>query len=64
MKNFILIIFLISFFCSNAFALEPEEVLVVANMNAAKSKGLAKYYMKQRKKKKKNLVLLFMTDKE
>ncbi|MCM2283493.1 MAG: TIGR03790 family protein [Desulfobacula sp.] len=45
-------------------ALEPEEVLVVANANAAKSKGLARYYMKKRQVPNKNLVLLFMTDKE
>jgi len=64
MKNIIAIIFLISFFYSNAFALKPEEVLVVANMNAAKSKKLAEYYMKSRQIPKKNLVLLFMTDKE
>jgi len=64
MKNCIFIIFLISFFCSNAFALKPEEVLVVANMNAAKSKGLAAYYMEARQIPKKNLILLFMTDKE
>ena len=64
MKNYILIILLISFFCSNAFALKPEEVLVVANLNAAKSKGLARYYMELRQIPKKNLVLLFMTDKE
>ena len=47
-----------------AFALDPEEVLVVANLNAAKSKGLALYYMKKRQIPKKNLILLFMTDKE
>ncbi len=45
-------------------ALDPEEVLVVANLNAAKSKGLALYYMKKRQIPKENLVLLFMTDKE
>ncbi len=45
-------------------ALEPEEVLVIANTNAAKSKGLAQYYMKNRQIPEKNLVLLFMTDKE
>jgi uncharacterized protein (TIGR03790 family) len=47
-----------------AQALEPEEILVVANANAAKSKGLARYYMKKRQVPNKNLVLLFMTDKE
>ncbi|OGR10993.1 MAG: TIGR03790 family protein [Desulfobacterales bacterium RIFOXYA12_FULL_46_15] len=47
-----------------ACALEPEEVLVIANTNAAKSKGLAQYYMKKRQIPEKNLVLLFMTEKE
>jgi uncharacterized protein (TIGR03790 family) len=60
-------IFLFFFFilaCLPAQALEPDEVLVVANTNAAKSKGLARYYMKKRQIPDKNLVLLFMTDKE
>ena len=53
-------------FCSGplAMALDPKEVLVVANLNAAKSKGLALYYMEKRQIPEKNLVLLFMTDKE
>ena len=63
-ENLILIIFLIFPFYSHASALEPEEVLVVANLNAVNSKGLAKYYMELRQIPKKNLVLLFMTDKE
>lgn len=50
--------------CLPALALEPEEILVIANTNAAKSKGLARYYMKKRQIPEKNLVLLFMTDKE
>nr|NJM01647.1 TIGR03790 family protein [Desulfobacula sp.] len=60
-------IFLFFFFilaCTPALALEPEEILVIANTNAAKSKGLARYYMKKRQIPHKNLVLLFMTDKE
>ncbi len=59
--------FLILFFFlirTSAHALEPEEVLVIANTNAAKSKGLAQYYMKKRQIPDKNLVVLFMTDKE
>jgi uncharacterized protein (TIGR03790 family) len=59
--------FLILFFFlirASAYALAPEEVLVIANTNAAKSKGLAQYYMKKRQIPEKNLVLLFMTDKE
>ncbi|HCY88141.1 MAG TPA: TIGR03790 family protein [Desulfobacteraceae bacterium] len=47
-----------------AHALGPEEVLVIANRNAAKSPGLAKFYMAQRGIPKENLVLLWMTDKE
>ncbi len=47
-----------------ALALTPREVLVIANMNAASSKGLARYYMEKRKIPKENLVLLWMTDKE
>jgi len=47
-----------------AQALEPEEILVIANANAAKSKGLAQYYIKKRRIPEKNLVLVFMTDKE
>ncbi|RLC22806.1 MAG: TIGR03790 family protein [Deltaproteobacteria bacterium] len=64
--NFILIfpVFLIFFFCSQAFALDPNEVLVIANLNAAKSKGLADYYMEKRQIPEKNLVSLFMTNRE
>lgn len=45
-------------------ALEPGEILVVANRNAARSIGLAKYYMKRRGIPKKNLVKLWVTDTE
>jgi len=34
-ENLILILFFIFLFCSNTSALEPKEVLVVANLNAA-----------------------------
>ncbi len=47
-----------------AYSLSPEEVLVIANQNASESTGLAHYYIKKRKIPDKNLVLLFMTDKE
>jgi len=61
----IISLFLLSlFFGPGAWALAPEEVLVIANKNAAKSLGLAKYYMEQRKIPLENLVLLWMTDKE
>lgn len=45
-------------------ALTPEEVLVVANRNAAGSMGLANYYMEKRNIPGKNLVALWVTDKE
>ncbi len=50
--------------CRPASALVPEEVLVIANLNAAKSKGLALYYMEKRQIPRTNMVSLFMTDKE
>jgi uncharacterized protein (TIGR03790 family) len=46
------------------YALEPHEILVIANRNAAKSIGLAKYYMKSRNIPETNLLQLWMTDKE
>jgi uncharacterized protein (TIGR03790 family) len=52
------------FFIQGAWALTPEEVLVIANSNAAKSRGLATYYMEQRKIPPQNLVMIWMTDKE
>ncbi|MFA5902749.1 MAG: TIGR03790 family protein [Desulfobacula sp.] len=61
---FYLLSFILFYGRPPAYALEPEEVLVIANTNAAKSKGLAQYYMKKRQIPEKNLVLLFMTDKE
>ncbi|MCP3873394.1 MAG: TIGR03790 family protein [Desulfobacteraceae bacterium] len=63
-KFFLLLLLLFFSFCSKTFALDPKEILVVANLNAAKSKGLAKYYMEKRNIPKNNIVLLFLTDKE
>lgn len=48
----------------SASALEPHEVMVVANMNASDSTALADYYMERRQIPKQNLVLLYMTNKE
>ena len=47
-----------------ALALSPDEVLVLANRNAAKSPGLAAWYMAKRQIPKENLLLVFITDKE
>ena len=51
-------------FIPGAWALSPNEVLVIANKNSAKSPGLAAYYMDKRNIPRENLVLLWMTDKE
>ena len=45
-------------------ALEPNEILVIANKNAARSVGLAKYYMQKRNIPQANLVKLWISDKE
>ena len=44
--------------------LNPQEVLVVANMNARRSVSLAKYYLKKRNIPKKNLLKIWCTDSE
>ncbi len=51
-------------FALPASALSPDEVLVIANRNAAKSIGLAGWYMEKRHIPKENLLPLFVTDKE
>ena len=45
-------------------ALEPHEILVIANANAAHSLTLAEYYMGRRSIPQKNLLILRLTDKE
>ena len=45
-------------------ALEPNKILVIANKNAARSVGLAHYYMQKRSIPQANLVELWITDKE
>ena len=45
-------------------ALDPHEILVLANRNAARSVGLAKYYMKRRGIPEDHLLQLWVTDKE
>ncbi len=45
-------------------ALEPRELLVLANQNATSSVGLARYYMKARGVPEKNFLALWLTDKE
>lgn len=45
-------------------ALEPHEILVLANRNSSSSVGLAHYYIKQRNIPEHNLVSLWVTDNE
>ena len=45
-------------------ALDPKEILVIANRNVSESVGLANYYMKKRKVPNVNLLKLSTTDKE
>jgi uncharacterized protein (TIGR03790 family) len=47
-----------------AFTLAPDQILVIANKNAAHSVGLAKYYMKKREIPKDHLLKLWVSDKE
>ena len=49
---------------TQAVAMEPFQVLVMANADVPASKELALYYMEKRLIPKKNLVLVHMTDKE
>ncbi|MFP3982470.1 MAG: TIGR03790 family protein [Desulfurivibrionaceae bacterium] len=48
----------------SSLALAPEEILVVANKNASRSVGLARYYMDKRGVPEDNLIQLWVTDRE
>ncbi|NWH06073.1 TIGR03790 family protein [Desulfobacter latus] len=61
---FAILFSLLRFSAMPALALSPDEVLVIANRNAARSPGLAAWYMAKRQIPKKNLLLVFITDKE
>ena len=61
---FLVTVFAVVFYIIPVYAIDPEEVLVLANRNAAKSKGLAVYYMNRRNIPEKNLLMLWLTDKE
>ena len=59
-----LTIFVSLFWLSNSYAIEPEEVAVVANKRVAGSLDLAKYYMEKRDIPKENLIVLVALNKE
>jgi uncharacterized protein (TIGR03790 family) len=62
--RFFFIIGVLFIFPSFSAALEPHEVLVLANKNATGSVGLAQYYMKRRGIPEHNLLMLRVTDSE
>lgn len=55
---------LFSLFPEISSALEPEEILVIANNNASKSRVLATYYMKRREIPDNNLCMVRISDQE
>ncbi len=59
-----LLVVLLGFSSLPCQALEPAEILVLANRQADRSVGLAKYYMKKRKIPPQNLIKLWVTEKE
>ena len=60
----ILIAFILFFQPLVCRGLLPDEILVIANRNAAKSVGLARYYMEKRNIPETNLLLLWVSDQE
>ncbi len=52
------------FFYKPVFALNADEIVVVANKNASESIGIARYYMEKRRIPKANLISVWITDKE
>ena len=52
------IVFFLSVFCSAAFALEPDEILVIANKDVAASGRIARYYCQMRSVPTKNVLSL------
>ena len=51
-------ILLILLYCRGAFALEPDEILVIANKDIAESEQIARYYCRQRGVPQKNIFSL------
>ena len=64
LKALIFFIIILWLFPNICHALEPEEILVIANKNSHKSIVTAKYYMSKRKIPADNLLEIRVTDKE
>jgi len=62
--NIILLLAMLCLLPNICNALDPEEILVIANRDAHKSIDIAKYYMRKRKIPKDNLIMVRVTDKE
>ncbi len=64
LRSFCLVVVLLLTAPGSSWALKPEQVLVLANRNAARSMGLAKYYMERRGIPEDQLLALWVTDEE
>ena len=64
MPRYILFLAILSIFPSPCVALEPREILVIANRGADQSVRLAQYYMEKREIPKNNLLKVRLTEKE
>jgi uncharacterized protein (TIGR03790 family) len=61
---YVLLFWVVGLWPAACWALQPGEVLVLANANAAGSVGLARYYMAKRQIPKNNLLKLWVTARE
>lgn len=57
-------IFILMVWVDVGLALQPNQILVVANKNAARSVGLAEYYLQKRDLPEENLLQIWVTDGE
>jgi uncharacterized protein (TIGR03790 family) len=64
LKGVIFLLIILCLFPDFSHALEPDEILIIANKNSRKSIDMAKYYMDKRKIPAGNLVEVRVTDKE
>ncbi|RLB78168.1 MAG: hypothetical protein DRH06_02250, partial [Deltaproteobacteria bacterium] len=62
---FLLFLFLFaSFWSGSSYALQPDEILIIANQKVQSSIDLAKYYSEKRQIPQANLLTVNMTDQE
>lgn len=63
-RHLIWVLQVLAFLPAISWALEPEQIMVLANRNAARSLGLAREYMEKRGIPEDQLLVLWLTDKE